>query len=148
MTSKTANDHMLNGKSLIWCVAVACLLAVGCGRQSQGPRTIPVAGTVTFKGKPVGSCQVGFRPDEGQAVRAATAVCDAAGRFQTPADRGLMVGRYTIVVQPAIILDDAAGKGRVDMVFPERYAHWDTSDLKVVVEPNESSKRITIDLKE
>jgi hypothetical protein len=96
----------------------------------------------------VGHCEIGFRPDDGQDIRAATAVCDAAGRFKTLPDRGLMVGRYTIVVQPAIILDDVGSKGQANLVFPKKYTHWDTSGLTVTVEPAESSKRLTIDLKE
>jgi hypothetical protein len=59
-----------------------------------------------------------------------------------------MVGRYTIVVQPAIILDDVGSKGQANLVFPKKYTHWDTSDLTVTVEPAESSKRLAIDLKE
>jgi len=96
----------------------------------------------------VGHCEIGFRPDDGQNIRAATAVCDAAGRFKTLPDRGLMVGRYTIVVQPAIILDDTSSKGRLAANIPGKYTHWDTSDLKVVVEPHESSKRLDIVLQD
>ena len=96
----------------------------------------------------MGHCEIGFRPDDGQGIRAATAVCDAAGRFKTLPDRGLMVGRYTIVVQPAIILDDVGSKGQANLVFPKKYTHWDTSGLTVTVEPAESSKRLAIDLKE
>lgn len=138
---------MGNRRAWLWCVAVASVLAVGCGRRSTGPRTIPVSGTVTFKGQAVGQCEVGFRPDEGQNIRAATAVCDAAGRFKTLPDRGLMAGQYTIVIYPPA-MDDEGGKGRPAKTVPIRYTDWKTSGLKVAVQPDESSKRLDIVLED
>ena len=138
----------MSRRALIWSAGVVCMLAAGCGRGNTGPRMIPVSGSVVSKGAAAGGCSVGFRPDEGQAVRAATAVCDAAGRFKTPPHQGLMPGRYTIVIHPAIIVDEISPKGRLADNVPEKYTHWDTSDLKVEVGPHESSKRLDIVLRD
>ncbi len=61
---------------------VLCLLAAtGCGTAApERPRTVPVTGTVTYRGKPVEGAVVSLLADK--VPQAATGTTSSAGRFQ------------------------------------------------------------------
>lgn len=82
-------------------VAVLLALVVGCGRGStDGPKTVPVTGTVKFKGQAVQGAMVVLSP-KGTGLRAATGTTDSAGRFELttlrPGD-GAMPGSYAVEI--------------------------------------------------
>lgn len=80
-------------------LCLGLLLAGGC-RAKHGPHTVPVTGTVTFKGQPVDAAFVAFSPKT-PGIRSAVARTDARGRFQLmtifPAD-GAMPGSYAVTI--------------------------------------------------
>jgi hypothetical protein len=84
-------------KTLIVTV-LASAFASGCG--GSGPRTIPVSGTVTYKGKPVANANVSFAPEDPSGL-IATGVTDSSGHFKLgtlAAEDGAIVGKYRVTV--------------------------------------------------
>jgi hypothetical protein len=107
-----------------WSVAaVACVgLAAGCGgNEEDRVALVPVAGTVTFDGKPLAGVNIGFVPEPGN--RPATDGGDITGpegsfsaRYRNRA--GLAPGKYKVVVsRPSE--RGAAGKGKIPAEIAE-----------------------------
>lgn len=66
----------------------------GCG--SKGPEIVPVSGTVTQGGKPIGGLLINFEPGDGRPSWAQT---DAAGKFVVKYDdtiQGAKVGTHKV----------------------------------------------------
>ncbi|MCH8830716.1 MAG: carboxypeptidase regulatory-like domain-containing protein, partial [Planctomycetes bacterium] len=61
-------------------LAFGLILVSGCSSDEDRPDTIPVSGTVMYKGKPVEGATVTFRNPE--ASRPASGVTDSKGKFQ------------------------------------------------------------------
>lgn len=83
-----------------WCqFALVVLLAVGCA-QSDNPKTYPVTGKVTYRGKPVVSGMVMLTPVE--SGHAATGNLEKDGSFKLTTfkkDDGAVPGKYQVAVQ-------------------------------------------------
>jgi Carboxypeptidase regulatory-like domain len=80
-------------------VVAAMLVSLsGCGEHG-GIRTVPVGGTVTYKGAPVEGATVSFIPDGPE--RPATAISAANGKYDlaTLDSEGAMAGKYTVLVR-------------------------------------------------
>ena len=80
---------------------ILCLL-VGCRDGSKLKGLVPCAGTVMWKGEPVGGASLAFVPkDPDQNLRVAATQTDAQGKFVvttlTPQD-GIMPGEYIVSV--------------------------------------------------
>lgn len=162
--------HLFSGAVLF----LGLLLAGGC-RAKDGPHTVPVTGTVTFKGQPVDAALVSFSPKT-TGVRSAVARTDARGRFQLmtifPAD-GAMPGSYVVTISKTDA--DKAPPPAVDSSFeaamerskkapaqsmtspvtvaasknflPAKYADPATSDLAAEVKP-QGANQFTFELAE
>ena len=84
---------------------VVPLVGAGC---SSGPVTVPVTGTVRYRGEPLPGAAVIFRaprPGAAASMVMATATTDAAGRFAvvttlggSVAKRGAVVGRHKVII--------------------------------------------------
>ena len=116
-------------------IAVIAALLNGCG--SGNPATYTVAGTVTYRGKPVDSARVMFMPNSG---RPASGQTDARGRFtlRTYKDGdGAMGGENVVCISK--MMPDPGDKTKDPMFkkmissLPARYATPVTSPLKVTV---------------
>jgi hypothetical protein len=83
-------------------------LSLGCGGSYEGPKRIPVAGTVTFDGQPLSEGHITFVPEGGD-QRQATGVI-ANGQFNIPEEMGPNVGSYKvrIIATESAGADDAA----------------------------------------
>ena len=73
-----------------WVVTAALLLG-GCGPEYAGR---PVAGVVTFQGKPLDQGMIQFYPAEGQATFSGGEIKD--GSYASPAEFGLAPGKYHV----------------------------------------------------
>jgi hypothetical protein len=116
-------------------IALSASLLNGCG--SRNPPTYAIAGTVTYRGKPVENAGVMFMPNSG---RPASGQTDAQGRFtlRTYKDNdGAIVGENIVCVSKMV--PDPSQKGKDAMwlkmisALPARYATPVTSPLKVTV---------------
>jgi hypothetical protein len=120
--------------------AIAALLLsalVGCEGRGAGAG-VPIAGTVSHKGKPIARGSIAFVPEEGRGRAAITTI--AEGRFALDADGGLAPGRYKVAIAAT-----EGGDDEVRSLIPERYADPDTSGVEFTV-PTRGDKDVAIDL--
>lgn len=121
-------------------VAAAIVLS-GCG-QSGGPR-LPLAGTVTFAGRPVPAGRIDFLPDTGRGGDGpAGFAAIRGGRFDTrDGGRGVVAGPYLAVVRgtdgiPGPAEGQEAGRPLFD---PVDHPFMAASDVAVAIEITGSS---------
>jgi hypothetical protein len=126
-------------------------LAPGC-QQGSVSGTVPVSGTVTYRGQPVAGATVMFLG--GPQSRPAVAVTDASGAYhlQTLDSDGALPGQYTVLVTktdapPAddrpVSMDEAAkNRGQAiqpKQLLPAKYADPAKSPLKIEVSAGKSN---------
>ncbi len=114
-----------------WPALAVLLASLGLGCQ-QGPAMVPVKGTVTFQGQPVGEGLVQF--NDHKTGNGAEVPLQPDGTYEAT----LPPGDYAVVVLPPLLLSD--GKlGPVDVKFkkvrniPAKYQSTATSGLTAPV---------------
>jgi hypothetical protein len=129
------------------CALLAVLmLALGCGDGRVKLPTALVAGTVTYRGKPLTTGRVLFFHTSGQAAGADLA---ADGSFKLDAFQGKnQVAIECVEPEPPT----AQPRGRAALtpptsLIPDRYANYSTSGLTIDVKPGETNKA-NFDLKD
>ena len=90
-------------------------LLLGCGSSDTRPKVVPVTGTVTYQGKPVGDAQVTFWGDA--AATPAVGQTDAEGKFQliTQDRTGAVPGKYKVTVSKTETLGGGADNAPTTM---------------------------------
>lgn len=125
---------------------VATLLALpGC---NSGPRTFPVHGKVTYKGKPVPNGTVLFTPLTVGPTATGEIGKDGSYSLTTykPGD-GAVVGKYKVTI---VAMEDMTGRLPEDRnplpppIIPDKYSTLGTTDL--TGEVNEGENTINFDL--
>jgi len=116
---------------------ILVLLTLGCGQS--GPKTYPVAGTVTYQGKPLPLGIVMFVPNEGPSGK--PAAIDEHGRYRLDAT----AGEHRVVVvampprqggRPDPNIEggyDYTGVPEAKSLIPKKYNHPGTSGIRAVV---------------
>jgi len=124
-------------------VAAAIAAAGGCQPGAAGPRTVPVAGVVTFRGEPAAGATVSFQPTS--PGRSAAGITDASGRYQlttTARNDGAVPGDYKVVIVKFPQTNTGTGPdeeyrpaapSQPRNELPEKYAAAETSGLAVTV---------------
>ena len=126
-------------------VAAVVLGLAGCG---GGSGTVPVRGTVTFKGKPVPSGTVTFIPDVGPQ---ATGEIGPDGSYTLTTYKtgdGAVPGSYKVVVVAMQDTSDRLPEERASLpppIVPTKYTSVATTDLTAQVKDGENT--IDFDLK-
>jgi hypothetical protein len=127
-------------RTLRLAAAAALIALAGCG--GGNPKTAPVKGTVTYKGRPVPNGTVTFIPESGPT---ATGELGPDGSYTLTTFRrgdGAVPGRYTVVI---VAMQDNAGRlpeERTPLpppIVPEKYTSAVTSDLRAEVEDKENT---------
>lgn len=118
-------------------------MVVGCGKQSAGPTTYPVAGLVTLAGAPVGGANVQFTPtspDLGIAGAQATTNADGTFEVQIQLDMGktskdgLPAGDYRVAITKLELPQGQSTATKAPKnVLPAKYAMADASQLTATV---------------
>ena len=101
------NARSLRGRILIWSAAsvLSWLLVAGCGPRY--PSTVPVTGTVTYRGQPVEGANVLFSRASGDLSKGELAVgkTDANGKFELishfgsqASAKGAVPGKYEVTI--------------------------------------------------
>lgn len=124
--------------------ATLCLVA-GCG---GGSGTVPVRGTVTFKGKPVPSGTVTFIPDSGQHATGEIGPDGSYTLTTYKAGDGAVPGSYKVVVVAVQDTSDRLPEERASLpppIIPTKYTSVATTDLTAQVKDGENT--INFDLK-
>jgi hypothetical protein len=132
------------------------IFAVGCGSSSgDAPKTVPVKGTVTVEGKPMGKLGVVFMPEKGKG-KIATGETDGEGHFSlmtnVPGD-GAPVGTYSVSITPVEEnnppMPGMEGyKKPGPPPFARKYTDLAKSGLKATVDSDPSKNDFKFDLTE
>lgn len=132
------------------------VVAIGCGGQPPGPaklKTVPVAGVVTYQGKPVAEASISLQHVEGKAT--ALGKSDATGRFTLSTyekQDGAPPGKYKVMVAVSTVKEISPGvlapepPGGFKSPIPIKYANPDTSGLVIEIKA-EGKNDLTLDLK-
>jgi hypothetical protein len=89
------------------CALLVALLVLGCG-QSQSSNLVPVAGTVTLDGQPLGNATLFFMPQGETKGNGGGGTTDAAGKYQANSvrgEKGLHPGSYKVTVSRRLMPD-------------------------------------------
>jgi hypothetical protein len=122
---------MLRSNCSICLAALLIGLVAGC---SDGPDVVPVTGTVTRAGKPVGGLMLNFMPEDG---RPSWAITDAEGRYElqySKSYQGGLIGKHKVFVayEP-----DQDGRPRAlnrdQKAIVAKYGNQSTSPLAVEI---------------
>lgn len=132
---------------------VVFVLLSGCSGGSDAPATVPVKGTVTYKGKPIESLAVSFMPENGQI---ATGTTDAAGKFELMTNKpgdGAAPGNYKVGISfvtseiPPMPGMEGSQKYKAPVSpIPAKYADITTSGLTKTVDKDPAKNDFTFDL--
>jgi len=111
-----------------WAVVLAGLL--GCSRNTN---RLAVSGTVTIDGRPLASGLISFQALENTVSGTGTAI--EQGRYELPAQRGLLPGKYRVIIQGfretgRVIKDPQIGKD-IPEIVPIRFNNADALDVVV-----------------
>jgi hypothetical protein len=118
-------------------LGLAALALAGCG--DHGPKTYPVKGTITYKGKAVPHGTVMFQPENGPA--ATGDIKDGNYVLQTDKFNGAVLGKHKVTI---IAFQDQAGRLPEERtpfpppIIPDKYSTPDRSGLTSVVEAKEN----------
>lgn len=141
------------GVNRLCCLALVAAVVLGCGGVSDAPKTVPVRGTVTYKGTPMAKISVAFIPTDGVG-QIAEAITDAEGKFELqtrePGD-GAMPGNYNVAMNyaPDTIPDMpgfTGGKQPEPSTIPTKYGNSASSGLTATVDKDESKNEFKFDL--
>lgn len=127
-------------------------LCIGCDSEN-GPATVPVTGSVTWKGDPVEGALVVFLPENssGDSMLGAQAETDSEGNFQLETytggsnlKAGIQPGNYKVTVTKLEVVQDMRRKPK--NLLPAKYAETRTTDLTATVsESGEQSFAFELD---
>jgi hypothetical protein len=85
------------------------LLAVGCGGENPNlPALVPVSGTVTLDGKPLGGAMLSFAPVGDTRGNGAEGYTEPDGTFKLsspPRGEGAAVGQYQVIIRKLVMPD-------------------------------------------
>ena len=137
-------------KRLLTGTAFLLVALAGCG---DGPTIVPVAGTLTYKGKPVTNASINFIPKEG---RPSVGQTDEEGRFNLlyePKHFGALVGTHKVSVRhrPSSAAEiDAAIKGNRSPLSQDWAEFFDKysagkSTVEVVIDKNTKDLKLDWD---
>jgi hypothetical protein len=126
--------------SFVVIVVVLGLAMVGCG---SGKRLEPVAGKVTFEGKPVAKAQIRFVNREAAIDMMAVADDNGVYKVVMAKGAGLPVGEYRVAVMPPVVdvpIGQTARPMNVEQRsnIPDKYRRPETSGLALTVKPGDN----------
>jgi len=110
---------------------LTAVVLTSCSSGPNRPRTYPVSGTVTWKGKPVEAARVVFVPT-GKEGEAASGVTDAAGQYRLTtyvAGDGAQPGEYSVKVSKYDTKKATLDEKQKYMTFEEEQAIYSESEL-------------------
>ncbi len=141
-------------RRIVGLMFVGCVVAIGgCGET--GPETIPVSGTVTYKGTPLSTGTVRFNPVDPKTGRPAEGTITSDGKFTLSTFKengdGALAGEYNITVMSFKVgsegLDKDQGLGiGGEAAIPAKYNDPLKSGLKEKIEAGKPRTDVKLDL--
>lgn len=129
-----------------WLQKIAALLLLGgltgCGRSD----VVKVAGTLTYKGKPVPNCTIFFDPSEG---RQSFGVTDAEGRFRLiydPEHDGAEIDKHRVWVMNRADGPEPGMPARLSKEMDEFYKRYNQANSRVSIEITKAVTDLKLDL--
>lgn len=150
--AQTKSSSIIRSRAVIGLAVLGLSCLAGCG-GSGDPPTVPISGTVTYKGEPIKAGQVRFTPVDPKTTRPAEGKIQPDGSFTIetfkPGD-GAMAGEYSISLipladDPTMLAKDVSAAQKKGP-FPEKYANPKTSGLKETVTLGQPKKDLTLEL--
>ena len=149
---------MIASRSVKTAASWLCLLSMmGCGSSTQSLQLIPIMGTVTLDGKPVGGVSMFFNPLPNTHGAGGYAITNEAGSFEVmhlSNKRGIEKGRYGVTFSKITQKDGSpipAGKTRagVDTVekIPKVYTTCNPTQTAEVADITESTSSLDFALR-
>jgi hypothetical protein len=135
-----------------WAALLVLVAVAGCG--GGGPTLVPVSGTLSYKGKPLGNALVHFVP-EGGAGRMSSGETDGSGRFKLLFDKnheGAIVGKHKVSIQRRAVRAPNEEPGMEGQMTPlpkdlaECYDKYSPEKSTKVVEVSKSTRELNLDL--
>jgi len=126
-------------------LALACMVAAGCGGKSGEIPAVPAAGTVTIKGKPVANGTIQLVPDNGRPATGPIKDGKFTVSTYTEGD-GAVAGKHKVAL---FVVEEFKGKDGdtyQKSLIPDKYSQPDNSGIEVEV-PAGGNTNIQIDIK-
>jgi len=133
-------------------MGVVALFCAGCFRSGPDlPKTIPVSGTVSYRGDLLKQGTIQFEPTESLSetvLRPATGIIDKHGRYPASTFRngdGVMPGNYRVTIKSyvgEVTLDTP--EAEIVWAIPKRYGQAETSGLDVSI-PEKGTRKLVLD---
>lgn len=129
---------------------IALSVLAGCGGDKRGadaPKLVPVTGTLTLDGKPLGSALVTFIPSGSTRGRGASGATDENGRFELSEEgnKGAPAGQYRVVCNKWVMPNGSdfprdskvsPGEAGAKELLPRKYSDEAETELKATVPPD------------
>ena len=127
------------------------VFVIGCSGSGQFPETVPVSGTVTYKGNPVPGIMITFLDADRDGSRPASGITDQSGHYRLTtfkANDGAIPGekKVQINVVPPGDADSPVKFADPTVQIPKRYSNSEASGLTATVE-NQNTV-VDLDLRE
>ncbi len=91
-------------KSIVSLAAV--LMLSGCYGDTNGPKRLPVSGTVTVNDEPLEVARIEFHPSSGDLVNSPTAFGYVKeGKYEITEHAGTVIGPHEVIVRPIEVED-------------------------------------------
>ncbi len=135
-------DHRMYKTRIVLIAIVATGVAFpGCNPSVQGPKTVPVTGLITLKGKPVEGALVLFYPSErGAGIKTGSGESDSTGNFSLESHvkgstykSGGQPANYLVTVEKIDSSLSANPNVPPKNLLPERYRDSSTSGFSAEV---------------
>lgn len=108
----------MNGRRVLLRVGVllVAMFLIGCSGGQSGPPTLPVSGTISYKGKPLDDAVVTFHPAVGaKGAAQASGKTDAQGKYKLTASAGTYAVTISKVINPEGEKSDEQMKKEMNM---------------------------------
>jgi hypothetical protein len=135
----------------VFVLVVTALVLAGCG--SDGPKLVPVSGTVTVEDKPLTTGSVVFKPDGSKGNTSQRVIVglikeDGTYTLVTGKKEGAPLGWYKVAVQASEPIDPKNIRAAPKSLVSKKYTVPETSGLSVEVVDSPAEGAYDLKLKE
>jgi hypothetical protein len=126
-------------------IGLVAALFLGCG--SEGPPAVPVAGTITYKGKPIEMGTIMFFPKDGKHDKvAAGEIKDGKFTLSTYQEGdGAPAGVYRVTIQSTKEVTTPGGDTNLESLLPPRFGDPDRAPFEATI-PRKGTPDLKLDI--
>jgi hypothetical protein len=129
-------------------LSLAAVALSGCGGgDPYAVKTVPAAGSVTYKGKPLSNGTIMFQPVKEEGRPASGVIQDGKFTLTTYNEGdGAVAGKHKVAVVVANEVKTKDGDTTLKYIVPQKYASPETSGVEVDV-PDNGSQDLKVEIK-